>query len=74
MAKSNKLSVVIVQHAGNGTLGGSATYTWATDVRIDRKGNLRVFEGHQQRAFHPAGEWDSYIVKAVKAEGWDDLQ
>lgn len=62
MAKK-KISAVVVQLTAPSTV---ATYTWATDARIDRKGNLRVFEGVHQRAFHPAGEWDSYIVKAAK--------
>jgi hypothetical protein len=63
MAKNRKISAVVVQHGGS-----VSTYLWATDVRVDRKGNLRVFDGLHQRAFHPAGEWDSYVVKAVKHE------
>jgi hypothetical protein len=68
MAKNRKISAVIVQHAVARVLGGAVSYTWATDVRVDRKGNLRVFDGMHQRAFHPAGEWESYIVKAAKHE------
>lgn len=39
-------------------------YPWATDIRITRRGDLQVYEGLRQRAYHHAGEWTSYTVAA----------
>lgn len=35
----------------------SVQYTGITRLSIDRKGNLRLYEGWHQRVFHPSGEW-----------------
>lgn len=44
--------------------GNKAVYDWATEARVDRRRNLRIFQGWYQRVFHPAGEWTSYRVQA----------
>jgi RecB family exonuclease len=36
---------------------------WATEVRVNRKGDLQIYANHTQRVFHPAGEWRSYAVR-----------
>ena len=41
------------------------SYPWATSVTVSRGGDLRVYDGWQQRAYHPAGEWTSYTVAAA---------
>jgi len=33
--------------------GQELAYPWATSVRVDRQGDLRVLQGLRQRAFHP---------------------
>jgi hypothetical protein len=43
--------------------GQELTYSWATSVRVDRRGDLRVMQGLRQRAFHPCAEWASYTVE-----------
>jgi len=44
------------------TAGQEYTYPWATGVRVDRKGDLRIMQGWRQRAYHPRGEWLSYTA------------
>jgi len=46
--------------------GQELTYPWATSVRVDRQGDLRVLQGLRQRAFHPCAEWASYTVKNLR--------
>lgn len=41
------------------------SYDWATGVTVDRRGNLRIWQGLRQRAFHPAGEWTKYTRAAA---------
>jgi hypothetical protein len=43
--------------------GQELAYPWATSVRVDRQGDLRVLQGLRQRAFHSCAEWASYTVK-----------
>ena len=46
------------------TAGGEElAYPWATSIRVDRRGDLRVMQGLRRRAFHPRAEWASYTVK-----------
>jgi hypothetical protein len=53
----------------------SATYSGIVEVRVDRAGNLRLLERvpflfhHmlRQRAFHPAGEWETVSLSATDA-------
>jgi hypothetical protein len=48
------------------TSGGMQSYEMEpgrSTVRIDRAGNLRVFEGWRRRIFHPAGEWTDLRVR-----------
>lgn len=59
-----KMSNLMVQT----TDGEAVKYPWATDVRQDRKGNLRIYHGNRERAFYPQGEWAAYVVSAVKPE------
>ena len=54
---------VTVQTAG----GQELAYPWATSVRVDRRGDLRVMRGLRQRAFHPCAEWASYTVKNLRS-------
>jgi hypothetical protein len=50
------------------TVGGQEfAYPWATSVRVDRKGDLRVLHGMRQRAFHPCAEWASYTVQNLRS-------
>ena len=53
---------VTVRTAGGQELG----YPWATSVRVDRRGDLRVMRGLRQRAFHPCAEWVSYTVENLR--------
>jgi hypothetical protein len=46
--------------------GQELAYPWATSVRVDRQGDLRVLQGLRQRAFHPCAEWTSYTVKNLR--------
>jgi hypothetical protein len=46
--------------------GQELAYPWATSVRVDRQGDLRVLQGLRQRAFHPCAEWASYTVKNLR--------
>jgi hypothetical protein len=49
------------------TAGGEVlAYPWATSIRVDRQGNLRVMKGVRQRAFHPCAEWASYTVENLR--------
>jgi hypothetical protein len=48
--------------------GQQLAYEWATSVRVDRRGNLRVLEGWRQRAFHPRDEWVFYTVPNPRRE------
>ena len=43
--------------------GQQLEYGWATSVRLDRRGDLRVLDGWKQRAYHPASDWLSYTVQ-----------
>jgi hypothetical protein len=53
---------VTVRTASGQELG----YEWATSVRVDRRGDLRVMQGFKQRAFHPCAEWLSYTVTNLR--------
>jgi hypothetical protein len=46
--------------------GEELSYPWATSVRVDRRGDLRVLQGFRRRAFHPCAEWESYTVKNLR--------
>jgi hypothetical protein len=46
--------------------GQELAYPWATSVRVDRRGDLRVLQGLRQRAFHPCAEWASYTVNNLR--------
>jgi hypothetical protein len=46
--------------------GQQLAYPWATSVRVDRRGDLRVLKGFRQRAFHPCAEWRSYTVENLR--------
>jgi hypothetical protein len=46
--------------------GQELAYPWATSVRVDRQGDLRVLQGLRQRAFHPCAEWASYTVNNLR--------
>lgn len=46
--------------------GQELTYPWATSVRVDRQGDLRILQGLRQRAFHSCAEWASYTVENVR--------
>jgi hypothetical protein len=46
--------------------GQELAYPWATSVRVDRQGDLRVLQGLRQRAFHPCAEWASYTVENLR--------
>ena len=48
--------------------GQDLAYPWATSVRVDRRGDLRVMRGLRQGAFHPCAEWASYTVTNLHAE------
>jgi hypothetical protein len=51
------------------TAGGEVlAYPWATGIRVDRQGNLRVMKGVRQRAFHPCAEWASYTVANLRGD------
>jgi hypothetical protein len=47
--------------------GQERAYPWATSVRVDRRGDLRVMQGLRQRAFHPCAEWASYTVQNLRS-------
>jgi hypothetical protein len=50
------------------TAGGEElAYPWATSIRVDRRGDLRVMQGLRRRAFHPCAEWASYTVKNLRS-------
>ena len=53
---------VTVRTAG----GQELAYPWATSVRVDRRGDLRVMQGLHRRAFHPCAEWVSYTVENLR--------
>jgi hypothetical protein len=46
--------------------GQELSYPWATSVRVDRRGDLRVLQGFRQRAFHTCAEWASYTVENLR--------
>jgi hypothetical protein len=46
--------------------GQELIYPWATSIRVDRRGDLRVLHGLRQRAFHPCAEWVSYTVQNLR--------
>ena len=46
--------------------GQELAYPWATSVRVDRQGDLRVLQGLRQRALHPCAEWASYTVTNLR--------
>jgi hypothetical protein len=46
--------------------GQEITYPWATSIRVDRRGDLRVMQGLRRRAFHPRAEWASYTVQNLR--------
>ena len=47
--------------------GEELSYPWATSVRVDRRGDLRVMHGLRRRAFHPCAEWASYTVANLRS-------
>jgi len=49
------------------TSGEEIDYPWATSVRVDRRGDLRVMRGLRQRAFHPCAEWADYTVRNLRS-------
>jgi hypothetical protein len=49
--------------------GQELSYPWATSVRVDRRGDLRVLQGFRQRAFHSCAEWASYTVENLRCGG-----
>ena len=52
------------------TAGGEVlAYPWATSIRVDRRGDLRVMQGLRARAFHPCAEWASYTVENLRRGG-----
>ena len=55
---------VTVRTAG----GQELTYPWATSLRVDRRGDLRVMQGLRRGAFHPCAEWESYTVTNLRRE------
>src|SRR5262249_58154619 len=54
--------------------GQELAYPWATSVRVDRRGDLRVMQGLRQRAFHACAEWASYTVTNLRQERDRGLQ
>ena len=50
------------------TSGQELTYPWATSIRVDRRGDLRVLKGLRRGAFHPCAEWASYTVQNLRCE------
>jgi hypothetical protein len=46
--------------------GEELAYPWATSIRVDRRGDLRVMQGLRRRAFHPRAEWASYTVTNLR--------
>ena len=46
--------------------GQELSYPWATSIRVNRRGDLRVLQGLRQRAFHPCAEWASYTVQNLR--------
>ena len=46
--------------------GQEFAYPWATSVRVDRRGDLRVMRGLRQRALHPCAEWAAYTVRNLR--------
>jgi hypothetical protein len=44
--------------------GQQLSYPWASYASVTRKGELRVYQGRRQRAFHPAGQWEQFTVVA----------
>ena len=46
--------------------GEELAYPWATSIRVDRRGDLRVMQGLRRRAFHPCAEWASYTVTNLR--------
>jgi hypothetical protein len=47
--------------------GKELSYPWATSVRVDRRGDLRVMRGLRPGAFHPCAEWASYTVHNLRS-------
>jgi len=60
----NAAQAVTVRTAG----GQELTYPWATSLRVDRRGDLRVMQGLRRGAFHPCAEWASYTVTNLRRE------
>lgn len=54
---------VVVQLAD----GGTASYPWATHVKVDRHGALHINGHHKQHAVHLEGEWSKYGASAPTA-------
>jgi len=52
--------------------GQNLAYPWATSVRVDRRGDLRIMQGVRRRAFHPCAEWANYTVTNLRREHDDD--
>ena len=48
--------------------GQDLAYPWATSLRVDRRGDLRVMQGLRRRAFHPRAEWASYTATNLRRE------
>ena len=48
--------------------GEELSYPWATSLRVDRQGDLRVLQGLRQRAFHTCAEWASYTVENLRCD------
>lgn len=66
------LNSVTGARPGGGT-GGTVHYStgeyadeaWCTEVRVTKKGELQLWDGHRLRVFHPLGEWVGYHVMPV---------
>jgi hypothetical protein len=49
--------------------GQEFAYPWATSIRVNRLGDLRVLHGLRQRAFYPCADWASYTVENLRCSG-----
>ena len=48
--------------------GQDLAYPWATSLRVDRRGDLRVMQGMRRRACHPCAAGVSYTVTNLRRE------
>ena len=45
--------------------GQQISYPWASYATVTRKGELRIYQGRRQRAYHPDGQWEQFTVVAT---------